>query len=119
MNGLKLIKHKVTIANDIAYEIYRDVTNSSWVVFFTDDGISYRKRFDTLENLNSYILGRSKQCCKFCRFCHKLKELKDGIWVIKSCCTAFSEIEGGYESFVIVVSGDDVCEMFEEVKADD
>ena len=53
--------------------------------------------------------------CINCRFCRKLKELVNGTWVIKSCCTLWAETEpdGGYDSFVLVV-GDayDKCECF-------
>ena len=53
--------------------------------------------------------------CINCRFCRKLKELVNGTWVIKSCCTLFAETEpdSGYDAFAIVVDKDrDRCECF-------
>ena len=53
--------------------------------------------------------------CINCRFCRKLKELVNGTWVIKSCCTFFPETEpgSGYDAFAIVVDKDrDRCENF-------
>lgn len=53
--------------------------------------------------------------CINCRFRRKLKELVNGTWVIKSCCTIWAETEpdGGYDSFVLVINDAyDGCECF-------
>jgi len=57
----------------------------------------------------------TKECCRDCRFCRKLKEFVNGIGVIRSCCTLFAETEpgSGYDAFAIVVDKDrDRCENF-------
>jgi len=57
----------------------------------------------------------AKECCRDCRFCRKLKELVNGTWVIRSCCTIWAETEpdGGYDSFVLVINDAyDRCECF-------
>jgi ribosomal protein L37AE/L43A len=59
-------------------------------------------------------MNENKRCIN-CRFCRKLKELVNGIWVIRSCCTLFAETESdsGYNAFAIVVDKDrDRCENF-------
>ena len=59
-------------------------------------------------------MNENKRCIN-CRFCRKLKELVNGTWVIKSCCTFFPETEpdNGYGAFAIVVDKDrDRCECF-------
>ena len=56
--------------------------------------------------------------CKDCRYFHLLKDLKHSpmgsFWEYSSCCTLCPETEpqDGYDSFVIVVAPEDVCEMF-------
>lgn len=52
--------------------------------------------------------------CGRCYFFHKLKEFKDGDWIIKSCCTLFPQTEpnDGYDSFALVTDEMDFCECF-------
>ena len=54
--------------------------------------------------------------CGNCRFFHKLKELSDKKWIIKSCCTLFPETSKKYEynDFVLVVDEMDLCECFSD-----
>ena len=59
-----------------------------------------------------------EKICKDCRYFHKLKELVDGEWVVKSCCTLHPESGGGYNSFALVVAENDYCEDFSEGGAD-
>jgi len=59
-------------------------------------------------------MNENERCIK-CRFRRKLKELVNGTWVIKSCCTIWAETEpdGGYDSFVLVINDAyDGCECF-------
>ena len=46
----------------------------------------------------------AKECCRDCRYCHALKELAFGRWIVRSCCTFWveTEPEDGYASWVQV-----------------
>ena len=57
----------------------------------------------------------AKECCRDCRYCHALKELAFGRWIVRSCCTYWAETEpeDGYTSWVQVVDEyGDKCECF-------
>jgi len=57
----------------------------------------------------------TKECCRDCRYCHALKELAFGRWIMRSCCTFWVETEpkDGYTSWVQVVDEyGDKCECF-------
>lgn len=57
----------------------------------------------------------AKECCRDCHYCHALKELAFGRWIVRSCCTFWVETEpkDGYTSWVQVVDEyGDKCECF-------
>lgn len=60
------------------------------------------------------MINEDIERCVYCKYCHKLKDLVDGEWVIKSVCTVFPQIEKNstYDDFAIVVNSYDMCEMW-------
>lgn len=56
-----------------------------------------------------------KECCENCVYRHQLKQLVNGEWQYSDCCIALTrqvDIRDDYDSFVLIVRPNDMCELF-------